>query len=77
MIQDENMKMLKVRITKYNPIYRDDNGYYTLNDWTSFSDIGKEYNNSIFTLEEYIKVENSYLSAIDILFNKAMISDLR
>jgi hypothetical protein len=38
--------MYKYRITKYNPIYRDPEGKYTIEDWTAISDIGKVFNNS-------------------------------
>ena len=31
------------RISKYDPWLRDERGYFTGEDWTSFSDIGKEY----------------------------------
>ena len=34
--------MKKYRITKYNPIYRDDEGKYLIDEWTSYTDIGKK-----------------------------------
>ncbi len=30
------------RVTKYNPTFRDENGTYIKDEWTSFSDIGKK-----------------------------------
>lgn len=54
--------MLNYRITKYNPIYRNSKGHYTLDEWTSFSDIGNlKYN---LSLEKYLEIENAYLEAI-------------
>ena len=50
-------------ITKFNPINRVD-GIYTIDEWTSFSDIGKEYQGKILTREDYLKTENAYLSVI-------------
>jgi hypothetical protein len=63
--------MFNYRITKYNPINRNSKGYYTLDEWTSFSDIeDSKYN---LTLESYLKAENAYLESIKIIaeFNKA------
>ncbi len=54
--------MLNYRITKYNPIYRNSKGHYTLDEWTSFSDIGNlKYN---LSLEKYLEIENAYLEVI-------------
>ena len=59
--------MYQYRITKYNPKYRQLDGKYLNNEWTSYSDIGKKYNGKLFTMQNYIEVENSYVTAI-ILF---------
>ena len=56
--------MMNYSITKYNPKYRDDNGCYNKEEWTSISDIGKEYDGKVFTLGEYIDVENVYIHSI-------------
>lgn len=59
--------MQRYRITKYNPKYRVD-GKYLRNEWTDFSDIGKEFEGKILTKEEYLTVEQNYIScAIDLL----------
>lgn len=52
------------RITKYNPVFRDNKGTFLKDEWTSFSDVGKIFNGKIFTMEEYIKYENSYINSI-------------
>ena len=64
--------MFVYRITKYNPIYRNSQGHYTLDEWTSFSDIGKSKYN--LSLQDYLKVENAYLESIKIIveFNKTI-----
>lgn len=60
--------MNQYRITKYNPSFRNDKGYYIVDEWTDFSDIGKKFNNIGLTLEDYIKVENAYIrTAVSIL----------
>ena len=55
-------------ITKYNPQYRDEEGRYLLDEWTSFSDIGKEFNGVIFTEEEYLTTEGNYIKAAIFIF---------
>ena len=53
------------RITKYNPIHRNEHGYYTIgSEWTSSSDIGKNMYDGLLTLENYIKVETAYIDKI-------------
>jgi hypothetical protein len=56
--------MYKYRITKYNPIYRDPEGKYTIEDWTAISDIGKVFNNQRLTIESYKETEDKYIKAI-------------
>lgn len=55
--------MNNYRISKYNPIYRQD-GIYKKEEWTSMGDIGRIYDNIMFTPEMYLTVEQSYLSVI-------------
>jgi hypothetical protein len=56
--------MHQFRITKYNPKKRDAHGAYTLLDeWTSYSDVGKSVSR-----DEYLKVEKAYIeTAIDFM----------
>lgn len=58
------MRMLWYRITKYNPAYRDASGAYIKDEWISFSDVGKYYNDEIFSIQEYERVEQAYIQAI-------------
>ena len=51
-------------IVKYRPEYYDENGAYKANEWTSISDIGKFYDGKIFTLENYLRVEQRYIAVI-------------
>ncbi len=60
--------MNECRISKYNEKFRI-NGIYTKDEWTSIGDIGKKYDNIIFTYDEYQKVESSYLNVIKNVFN--------
>lgn len=52
---------MKYRITKYDPVYRDQEGCYIRDEWTSISDIGKVYNGVPFTLEAYLQSEENYV----------------
>lgn len=53
------------RITKYNPDFRDEDGYYTLvKEWTCPSEIGKTINGNKFTIEEYLRVEAAYVETV-------------
>ena len=50
-------------IAKYNPSNYAD-GIYTVDEWTSMSDVGKCYHGIMFALEDYLKVEQQYLDAV-------------
>lgn len=52
------------RITKYDPTKRNSQGWFLEETWTSFSDIGKLYEGKKVTYDEYVYVENLYISAI-------------
>lgn len=52
--------MKKYRISKYNPCNRDEQGRYIINEWTSYSDIGKLYNRKIFDDKRYSYASNVY-----------------
>jgi len=53
------------RITKYNPKYRDENGTYKKNEWTSIHDVGKEFDGTQVTFHSYLIVEDAYVNAIN------------
>jgi len=56
--------MHKYRITKYNPLFRDAEGRFNRDDWTSISDIGKVFDNQVLTIVMYKKTEDSYIKAV-------------
>jgi len=55
------------RITKYNPKHRDCDGHYTIDDWTSISDVGKLFNSKKLSFHSYKLCEDAYINAIDLL----------
>lgn len=55
---------MRVRITKYNPVFRTQEGCYQRNEWTSSSEIGKHFGGIRLTLDQYLEVEACYLKVI-------------
>lgn len=51
--------MYSYRVTKYNPKYRNKDGIYMANEWTSISD----FNNGELD-SEYVQYESAYIKAI-------------
>ncbi len=54
-------------ITKYNPKNYDSAGAYLIDEWTSYSDIGKGIDpvaNALLSKEGYLEVEGNYISAV-------------
>lgn len=48
-------------IGKYGP-GQIEQGYYTSNDWISHAEIGEKFAGRVFTEQEYLRVENNYVS---------------
>lgn len=69
--------MYSWRISKYNPKYRDDKGFYQKEEWTAYSDIGKYFGGSLLTFEEYLATETSYISSIQLFLEFLGISRLQ
>lgn len=67
------MKKYWFRITKYNPIYRNEVGHYTADEWTAISNI-KKYN---ISWDEYRKVEQAYVDVITKLLTKFNYNELK
>ncbi|HAP5746478.1 hypothetical protein RV03_GL002922 [Enterococcus gallinarum] len=53
-----------LRVSKYDYKFRDENGKYIRNEWTSYSDIGKKFEGKIFTLDDYKLVELKYINTV-------------
>ncbi len=65
------------RITKYNPLLRDNTGKYLKDEWTSFSDVGKYFNGTLFDIYEYYEIESKYVRAIQILLEGNCVDTIR
>lgn len=68
--------MVELRISKYSPALRDPDGIYTRDEWTSVADVGNEFGNSIVTLDDYLSVENQYVSVVLQLMQAAGVTEL-
>ncbi len=66
--------MFQLRISKYNPKYRDLSGSYCKEDWTSVSDIHKIFDGKKLTISKYLEVEGNYLDCFIQLMNISSIS---
>ena len=68
---------IQYRVSKYNPSDRDSKGRFLKEDWTSYCDIGKKFENKIFTKEEYIKAEEKYCQIILSVLKDLMVEKLK
>lgn len=59
--------MYMYRIAKYN-LSGYENGVFTRDDWTDYSDIGQVFNGELLTEETYLMVENQYIKVAQCLF---------
>ncbi len=65
------------RITKYDPSLRNSHGHYLIDEWTSFSDIGKTYGGKTLTYEKDLLVESAYSYSALCFLNDAEIPSLQ
>ena len=70
-------QMFQYRVSKYNPELRDENQAYAKEEWTSYSDIGKEFSDGVLSEKEYLKVEKEYIDFIYELFNEFKIEKIK
>lgn len=69
--------MVKYRISKYNPAFRDKNDRYVKEGWTSYSDIGKCYEGNFFEIDEYIDMEEKYIQTLMLIIDENRITTLQ
>jgi hypothetical protein len=65
------------RITKYNPQLRDERGAYLNDEWTSASDVGKQFPAGKLQLSDYLSTENAYVDSAVALWRLAQGPALR
>ena len=56
------------RVTKYNPLFRNEQGHYLPDEWTAISDVGKAFAGQCLQFDEYLAVEARYVQAAELFF---------
>lgn len=69
--------MICYRITKYNPKYRNTEGHYLCDDWTSVADIGEIYNGKEITTSDYLLTEDKYFQAVKYFMDEMKLTELK
>ena len=69
--------MPRFRITKYDPVFRNESGEYILNEWTSYHDIGQKFYDGILTKEKYLKQEDGYIHTIELILDDNNLNSMR
>lgn len=68
--------MFQYRVTKYDPARRDAAGAYTLDEWTSFSDVGRTFSTGTLSSAEYQRIEDAYVAAARAFLQEAGVASL-
>ncbi|MBC1551231.1 hypothetical protein HB901_00800 [Listeria booriae] len=68
--------MYEYRITKYNPAFRNSNGTFLKDEWTSYSDVGGTFSGVALSLDDYLLIENQYICAVVSLMEYSCIGEL-
>lgn len=67
--------MICYRVSKYDPKFRVD-GKFTIDDWTSISDVGNVFSGHILTMQEYKTTEQNYIDFVKNILQICSISEL-
>ena len=73
---EEGAWVFEYRVTKYDPAFRDADGAYTRDEWTSVSEIGKSFGGVVLTRDEYERVERAYVEAAMAFLREAEVLSL-
>lgn len=72
-----NKNNYQYRITKYNPVLRNENGEYISEEWISPWQIGKTFSDKLFTIKEYLQVEKAYIDTVLSFLKECKLKSLR
>jgi hypothetical protein len=50
------------RVTRYDPARRDERGWYPVDDWVEYQEIGRTFHGETLTEETYLRVEDAYVA---------------
>src|ERR1700748_3663308 len=65
---DDHWRFTAVSITKYGPLFRDEKGNYTKNEWLGFFQIGEVLEDGVLTFDKYLEIESKYVAAAEMFF---------
>lgn len=61
------LKPFRYRVTKYDSHFRDEAGVYLRDEWTAASDVGRVFEGELLTPEAYLRMEDAYVAAVQLL----------
>ncbi len=64
-------------ISKYDPKKRNEQGRFMVDEWTEMGDIGKSFDGVLLTKEEYVRIEDLYLNAINLFLDELKVEELQ
>jgi hypothetical protein len=65
------------RISKYDPAFRDEDGRYLRDEWTSVTDIGQSFDGVMLDVSTYLATETAYVHAVGEFMADAGVTSLR
>lgn len=65
------------RITKYNPVLRNENGEYISEEWISPWQVDKTFGGKLFTIKDYLQVEKAYIDTVLSFLKECKLKSLR
>ncbi|MGA3009392.1 MAG: hypothetical protein ABSD72_03950 [Terracidiphilus sp.] len=68
--------MIEYRVTKYDPASRDARGAFIADEWTSVTDVGREFGGVVLTDGEYRTVEQTYVNSAIAFLREGGLSSL-
>lgn len=72
-----NQIKYQYRITKYNPVLRNENGEYISEEWISPWQVDKTYGGKLFTIKDYHQVEKTYIETVLSFLQECKLKSLR
>lgn len=66
----------ELRITKYDPQYRNEIGTYLRDEWYLISQIGDTFDGKVFTSSDYFDAEDRYIESLKILLKAYDITEM-
>lgn len=62
-IMTDHWRYTAASVTKYNPLFRNEQGHYLKHEWIGFGQIGETFEGELLTLDSYLHTESKYIEA--------------